>query len=211
MEFQYISCYCLSRNTSITPEQERISIHLMLLFIFSAHVVTVFELAFQYISCYCLSYRTNPNCQTYHISIHLMLLFILRSIGNYDADIFISIHLMLLFIANRSNAYNSWYDFNTSHVTVYLLQSDGSHRLHFISIHLMLLFIYRIGSYSCIPKYFNTSHVTVYLRLQNNLRHWLFHFNTSHVTVYLYYQRQLWYQGLISIHLMLLFITMYCQ
>ena len=75
-EFQYISCYCLSVLKYRIRPVEKISIHLMLLFIlhtikqeyqsqyFNTSHVTVYPLAslfiivflrFQYISCYCLS------------------------------------------------------------------------------------------------------------------------------------------------------------
>ena len=57
--FQYISCYCLSESDWIPTTGNRISIHLMLLFI------------------RCLSWKTKP---VKRISIHLMLLFIISKI-----------------------------------------------------------------------------------------------------------------------------------
>ena len=96
--FQYISCYCLSLNTSSVLIPFLISIHLMLLFMGFALYESGNTMVFQYISCYCLSQP--PICillckssfqyiscyclSTHHLSIH-----------NRNR---ISIHLMLLFI-----------------------------------------------------------------------------------------------------------------
>ena len=54
--FQYISCYCLSRYTMIKLNRRIISIHLMLLFIFTLNHGGSIQILFQYISCYCLSF-----------------------------------------------------------------------------------------------------------------------------------------------------------
>ena len=75
--FQYISCYCLSLNTSSVLIPFLISIHLMLLFI----LLPVCSLL-------CMS----------RISIHLMLLFIRVVQAKKAWYNYISIHLMLLFI-----------------------------------------------------------------------------------------------------------------
>ena len=82
VEFQYISCYSLSRNASLHLWQNEVSIHLMLLFIdlwqlqkvrknsFNTSHVTLYQLValdghvvavFQYISCYSLSPFTVTN------------------------------------------------------------------------------------------------------------------------------------------------------
>ena len=53
-------------------------------------------------------------------------------------------------------------DFNTSHVTVYLV----------------------LGAIVAAGVYFNTSHVTVYLSALFLIIVLVMHFNTSHVTVY---------------------------
>ena len=142
MRFQYISCYCLSSGPLVCTSNNNISIHLMLLFITpsprilsnrwyfnTSHVTVYLEQPssssilppFQYISCYCLS-----------------LLRILK-IGHTGG---ISIHLMLLFIAFVASVASFVFDFNTSHVTVYLLGGRICPRLACISIHLMLLFIF---------------------------------------------------------------------
>ena len=97
LEFQYISCYCLSRALKKLVNYIIISIHLMLLFIaffrlgqvtclnFNTSHVTVYPLVlaewkridiFQYISCYCLSRSWIMGRYYQKISIHLMLLFI---------------------------------------------------------------------------------------------------------------------------------------
>ena len=96
-----------------------ISIHLMLLFICHYLYRGNRAIKFQYISCYCLSF----------------------SVAIYTADLRISIHLMLLFITVRSLRIFSHSYFNTSHVTVYLVQFVPNITPFTISIHLMLLFI----------------------------------------------------------------------
>ena len=122
-KFQYISCYCLSFavwrplriflyfNTSHVTvyrtrvirngEVVKISIHLMLLFIRMAAVGGERSIVFQYISCYCLS------------------------VSGFDS--FISAHLFQYIscycLSGLSlGLFNDQADFNTSHVTVYLLQ-----------------------------------------------------------------------------------------
>ena len=91
-----------------------------------------------------------------------MLLFILVVQGIKRCRVKISIHLMLLFIMPDNSLHHIMYDFNTSHVTVYLIgcvstpigrkfqyiscyclsqESNKGCRNVRISIHLMLLFI----------------------------------------------------------------------
>ena len=120
LSFQYISCYCLSKDGASGGIQSAISIHLMLLFIKEA-----------------LSFNQSSS----FISIHLMLLFIEPAGGNAETARCISIHLMLLFIGNRSYKKGLYFNFNTSHVTVYRVPTSHCHVLKCISIHLMLLFI----------------------------------------------------------------------
>ena len=164
-EFQYISCYCLSRSLIWILIMKAISIHLMLLFIegyikiyegighFNTSHVTVYRVCrsmyvrrstFQYISCYCLSVWRLWVDRTYYISIHLMLLFIDIIRMKWHIQSIISIHLMLLFIARylrrihnlRSFQYISCYCLSVSKMQTY--------RKIWISIHLMLLFIVSI-------------------------------------------------------------------
>ena len=139
----------------------------------------------------------------------------------------ISIHLMLLFIIAQSILSMCFLYFNTSHVTVYLVSVvpvnggtyfNTSHVTVYhparrpsvpfprISIHLMLLFI-DAGLYITYNQLnFNTSHVTVY------------QFQYHQVSIVLAFQyiscyclsenQRSEYNGrLISIHLMLLFIS----
>ena len=125
---------------------EKISIHLMLLFIRHRWwIKTKFPL-FQYISCYCLSYQSFHQAHLNHISIHLMLLFIPWHSGYLRTLDGISIHLMLLFIGRicRGSVANIY--FNTSHVTVYPGTMQPRTILYSISIHLMLLFIFAATS-----------------------------------------------------------------
>ena len=97
-EFQYISCYCLSTHHLSIHNRNRISIHLMLLFINCYIVNCLLCSIFQYISCYCLSYTLSNRNINHNISIHLMLLFIPFTFPFIRSSIVISIHLMLLFI-----------------------------------------------------------------------------------------------------------------
>ena len=162
--FQYISCYCLSETHNSCANTRKISIHLMLLFIWVCFPIF--------------------NCPKI-ISIHLMLLFILTAYQQGILSTRISIHLMLLFIdashvrsfPQRRFQYISCYclspnlncffsspqtfqyiscyclspfalcscalirHFNTSHVTVYPVPYCRKYACYYISIHLMLLFI----------------------------------------------------------------------
>ena len=93
------------------PELVCISIHLMLLFIFSITSSTLSYSSFQYISCYCLSVPTAYRIYMILISIHLMLLFIAYSYNRYSNYRGISIHLMLLFIQFSSYLSSSSYLF----------------------------------------------------------------------------------------------------
>ena len=119
VEFQYISCYCLSL----------ISIS-----------YTSWLTSFQYISCYCLSTSSRAFLISSDISIHLMLLFIIL-LDNSHLYYQISIHLMLLFIKISCTCRASYSYFNTSHVTVYRYSRVDLKSINRISIHLMLLFI----------------------------------------------------------------------
>ena len=79
---------------------------------------------------------------------------------------------------------------------------DGQH----VSIHLMLLFIDNsIGLYQHLIC-FNTSHVTLYPRSHLRTTDWT-SFNTSHVTLYHFSGIFSGIHFNVSIHLMLLFIT----
>ena len=123
-----------------------------------------------------------------------------------------------------------WADgFNTSHVTLYQDPEDPDHRFIVVSIHLMLLFIGHaqiqnafnilfqyISCYSLSQKRFSLScfctgfqYISCYsLSLMVLLSGFLIlSFNTSHVTLYrtLYCQNR--QSVLVSIHLMLLFIS----
>ena len=76
----------------------------------------------------------------------------------------ISIHPMLKFIHNKVALDIHKYDFNTSHVKVYLKHSKNDCDSVRISIHPMLKFIHRVVQpQNNIGLDFNTSHVKVYL------------------------------------------------
>ena len=142
------------------------------------------------------------------VSIHLMLLFIKLNIVECRFQSVVSIHLMLLFIMEIKNGqtiptgfqYISCYSlsillialwpirlcFNTSHVTLYLSYSPGD---------------------ICNTVRFNTSHVTLYQKEKMNKLIDKISFNTSHVTLYPAAGSRPAKRFLVSIHLMLLFIS----
>ena len=120
--FQYISCYSLSRkgwrncwssirfNTShvtLYPgpdfygsRENRVSIHLMLLFIASYSASRNLPIPFQYISCYSLSKNSllmqvwrKLRFNTSHVTLYRKTYFACR------CRLLVSIHLMLLFIS----------------------------------------------------------------------------------------------------------------
>ena len=115
---------------------------------------------------------------------------------------------MLLFIGST---FSTWagtkLGFNTSHVTLYQQRSGRHYYILRVSIHLMLLFIYVTTEYCTFQTSFNTSHVTLYHICQILMCFHNHRFNTSHVTLYL--RASTLQEGCIwvSIHLMLLFIT----
>ena len=135
---------------------------------------------------------------------------------------------MLLFIGILKSSNQSNHNFNTSHVTVYHDKLKNTiQQVIFQYISCYCLSIQTVAMYYN-RIYFNTSHVTVYpcnktptaseasfqyiscycLSLKMNLESQLqLNFNTSHVTVYPYkcFFGNVWY--IISIHLMLLFIS----
>ena len=141
IEFQYISCYCLSSSILLSISLTHISIHLMLLFIMSGprlkfqlnfisiHLMLLFIYIqpsqgillykFQYISCYCLSLWLVTVVSFVRISIHLMLLFIVG----------VHVHLLSFLIFQYISCYCLSYSV------------EGTKAPRIISIHLMLLFI----------------------------------------------------------------------
>ena len=145
--FQYISCYCLSSCSS--PSGSLL-------------------LSFQYISCYCLSKRHATPGKPCYISIHLMLLFI----GYDDCAIYCGVEFQYIscYCLSLQGKVPAWmyFDFNTSHVTVYRwIKSIRTFRIG-ISIHLMLLFIPLCRDMTVDISHFNTSHVTVYQQKATN-------------------------------------------
>ena len=101
--FQYISCYCLSVFfTHKTPASPYFNTSHVTVYRFASRSSKDCSFSFQYISCYCLS---------------IFVSFFLHSIV-------ISIHLMLLFIRLDKPIRKIQYHFNTSHVTVYPIESD---------------------------------------------------------------------------------------
>ena len=144
---------------------------------------------------------------------------------------FVSIHLMLLFIRLCQSCWRIRCGFNTSHVTLYRNCFPVNLTLPGVSIHLMLLFIngnkWRLKSQMC----FNTSHVTLYLiRLIILKGRWLRFQYISCYSLSVYSNHSTGFvvtfqyiscyslscsppegprTGLVSIHLMLLFILLH--
>ena len=160
--FQYISCYCLSTHHLSIHNRNRISIHLMLLFINCYIVNCLLCSIFQYISCYCLS-SPGFNVGLSYSRFQYISCYCLSLIGvHFQRGHRISIHLMLLFIISGFIIPRVKCHFNTSHVTVYL-----GHRV----MELIKDIFQYISCYCLSPEltrsrniyeYFNTSHVTVY-------------------------------------------------
>ena len=115
---------------------------------------------------------------------------------------------MLLFIWMLSAHLLEKLDFNTSHVTVYRFFWLIHHRIQ-INFNTSHVTVYRsFGGFITVSRsYFNTSHVTVYRFSTLSMPPVSMDFNTSHVTVYPFFLCIYLCHSLISIHLMLLFIT----
>ena len=161
--FQYISCYCLSNTATHTGINTAISIHLMLLFIYTRFSCSGDILYFNtsHVTVY-LCIRTSNTVSikyfnTSHVTVYR------RRTYNYRKVIQISIHLILLFIEIRRRLlgsllafqYISCYCLSTleddissllslfQYISCYCL-SSGINKFtcnFMISIHLMLLFI----------------------------------------------------------------------
>ena len=144
--------------------QNKISIHLMLLFISDGALYSAIIGSFQYISCYCLSHKNAHGGKLWtifqYISCYCLSLPDLPKRVNH---LHISIHLMLLFIGGSWSLPKMHRNFNTSHVTVYPDSCWVFSKRNYISIHLMLLFIFFPFEIFSRMLDFNTSHVTVYL------------------------------------------------
>ena len=122
--------------------KEKVSIHLILLFIDTTVIDWVLSVVFQYISCYSLSAtQTGQTYTIYRVSIHLMLLFIwkpsanglLRSMFQYISCYSLSIIWNQLLDGLKTFQYISCYSLSK------WCRCPGSCSL--VSIHLMLLFI----------------------------------------------------------------------
>ena len=156
----------------------------MLLFIRSKHVKAFTVWLFQYISCYSLSILHKAWISSVCVSIHLMLLFIPVCRTPVICHRIVSIHLMLLFIRTGIVYIYRINSFNTSHVTLYLVDEGIVYplsRFQYISCYSLSMFLVCHSHYE---HCFNTSHVTLYLAVKVHNLCWF----------------------MVSIHLMLLFI-----
>ena len=141
-EFQYISCYSLSRKgMGYGTSGMRVSIHLMLLFIWLCLYKVSCGLMFQYISCYSLSVMagTQGTFRTSFNTSHVTLYLILRGLDSLYRVRFNTSHVTL-YRPSSGLEKCSQDRFNTSHVTLYLFQ---------------------YFTCKCLSG-FNTSHVTLY-------------------------------------------------
>ena len=121
------------------PEEDEISIHLMLLFIpLIQHRIAVLIL-FQYISCYCLSIGVITECL-------------------YSAN-FNTSHVIVYRLFLTGSLWNPP-NFNTSHVIVYHRLRHSYRDSASISIHLMLLFIFTF-----LLRHFSFLHISIHLML----------------------------------------------
>ena len=181
--FQYISCYSLSPHTRVPSLCTLVSIHLMLLFI---------PLLFR-CSIPCCSFNTS------HVTLYR------NQKQECSHCITVSIHLMLLFIRSSDTTLNGRKCFNTSHVTLYQKIHFYNRRKRQVSIHLMLLFIGKKCQDELFSERFNTSHVTLYPYddTYDVVIHWF-----QYISCYSLSQEDESYDetGIVSIHLMLLFI-----
>ena len=141
------------------------------------------------------------------ISIHLMLLFINVIPFQKINEIHFNTSHVTVYLLLYSDRAVSISDFNTSHVTVYPQTHRGSSYQDLISIHLMLLFI--LIQLPCNAWFFQFQYISCYCLSATYWKTYKkrLHFNTSHVTVYLSDSLCIWYDTAISIHLMLLFIS----
>ena len=120
--FQYITCYSLSKCQKIARWKYEVSIHHMLLFIFTASLVLhrqfcfntshvtlylnspskkTFKIGFQYITCYSLSMDAYVVMQD-HIKFQYITCYSLSRSGEKTRDLAdVSIHHMLLFIVHQ--------------------------------------------------------------------------------------------------------------
>ena len=139
-----------------------VSIHLMLLFISMGHIPTTPPMLFQYISCYSLSRRKLQQGFRILVSIHLMLLFICMAYRLTGQKTCFNTSHVTLYQINTKSQDALLKCFNTSHVTLYQKRVRTCKKLVSVSIHLMLLFIQVDVLQPIGNQCFNTSHVTLY-------------------------------------------------
>ena len=183
--FQYISCYSLSWSFS-SPFGSSQG--------FNTSHVTLYQCCYVRNLSYTLRFNTShvtlylngsySDNSSNVVSIHLMLLFIRQPGFSPGLSFHVSIHLMLLFICMAYRLTGQKTCFNTSHVTLYQINTKSqdallkcfntSHvtlyqkrvrtckKLVSVSIHLMLLFIQVDVLQPIGNQCFNTSHVTLY-------------------------------------------------
>ena len=228
--FQYISCYSLSTGKPF-EKGNRISFQYISCYSLSVcrTLIHFYLYSFQYISCYSLS-ETDSRRSALHLWFQYISCYSLSALKTC----YISFLLWFQYISCYS--LSAWgicilhhnICFNTSHVTLYRWKKSKKRKrqLGFNTSH-VTLYQESASIWKVFQRCFNTSHVTLYLISGNKTSEkWKFQyiscyslsrgknftgeiensFNTSHVTLYLDGTITGIPDGLVSIHLMLLFI-----
>ena len=188
-----------------------VSIHLMLLFIPCRSDKYSPEYWFQYISCCYLSKQKFISGGKKAVSIHLMLLFILHLHTIHSIAYPVSIHLMLLFIKILKTNPNFVYKFQYISCC-YLSEQKAIERIKIARFqYISCCYLSNIIGF-CVSKKcrFNTSHVAIYQPQNLWERMSDISFNTSHVAIYRSAHCSSGTPFAVSIHLMLLFIYLFC-
>ena len=185
-----------------------VSIHLMLLFIQAVSRDSSPSLPFQYISCYSLSLsRRNfhNRCirfNTSHVTLYRAQLVVILFTGVFQ-------YISCYSLSQRPvEKISPLHRFNTSHVTLYRKTTLNTieNGLSFNTSHVTLYHVAIYAENVCACR-FNTSHVTLYRQRADALSQGTGCFNTSHVTLYRTMKKANHILFQVSIHLMLLFIT----
>ena len=178
----------------------------MLLFIIDRSASSVGQIIFQYIPCYCLSLPRFPAFQPLWISIHPMLLFIQNPTLNRKEKKNFNTSHVTVYPACQPLFSSGITDFNTSHVTVYPVNLNFwllYKKFQYIPCYCLSFFVF---SFCLHILYFNTSHVTVY-RIRGCFRHYTNDISIHPMLLFISLVRVLMVNGInISIHPMLLFI-----
>ena len=142
IKFQYNSCYCLSNHVILPQLWGRISIQLLLLFIFLNQIGHAEDFS-NFNTTLVIVYRIPSVLSVFptSISIQLLLLFIMWSAGRSQNTRIISIQLLLLFIKTGFPCLNKLSLFQYNSCYCLSARKETIRRTWIISIQLLLLFI----------------------------------------------------------------------